>query len=170
MLATDHTVGLTQERLKALVSYDPETGAFRRVASRRKPEGRSTGNGKREDGYVKIAVDGRKYFAHRLAWLYMTGGWPTAQVDHIDTDRANNRWSNLRAADPLLNSYNRRRGVNNTSGYKGVSYYKAGRNWRAYIRIDGVLKFLGGYSAPEIAHQAYVKAAESFFGPYARSA
>ena len=79
---------LTQERLKQLLHYDPETGEFSRVAKGRgyhKPV-----NSLYEDGYYRIGVDRRIYMANRLAWLYMTGKWPKEIIDHRDLDKSNN--------------------------------------------------------------------------------
>jgi hypothetical protein len=124
----------------------------------------------REDGYRKIRINGRSYLAHRLAWLYMTGEWPQNVIDHASGQRSDNRWENLRAASPLLNSHNRKRPSNNTSGFKGVTFYKAGNIWRAFIRVDGLLRFLGSFPTPELAADAYAAAANDHFGSFARTA
>lgn len=169
MRATDHTTGLTQERLQALLHYEPATGVFTWVGGRGAPRG-SVAGAVREDGYVKIRLNGRAYLAHRLAWLWMTGEWPAADVDHKDTVRSNNAWANLRPANHVLNARNRRRQSSNTTGFKGVSFYKAGNSWRAYIRVDGQLLYLGSFEDPARAAEAYASAANQHFGPYARTA
>jgi hypothetical protein len=112
--------GLTQERLKEVVSYDPETGKFLPVSRRRRiTPGRPLGS-IRSHGYRMLAVDGVRYYAHRLAWLYMTGAWPAGSIDHANTDRADNRWANLRQATPSQNGANTVRQARNKSGFKGV--------------------------------------------------
>jgi hypothetical protein len=73
------------------------------------------------------ALTGVLYREHRLAWLYMTGEWPTHEIDHINGDRVDNRFCNLREATASENRWNSRKRVNNTSGYKGVSWDSAKR-------------------------------------------
>ena len=74
-----------------------------------------------------ITVDGKRYRAHRLAWLYVYGAWPLGRLDHEDTDRQNNRIKNLRPASNAENLHNRGKQKNNTSGYKSVSWHKRQR-------------------------------------------
>ena len=83
---------LTAARLRKMLHYDPETGVFTRLWT-----GNVTGCPDAK-GYLRIAADGRSYRAHRLAVLYMTGAWPSEQIDHINQVRTDNRWSNLRPA------------------------------------------------------------------------
>jgi len=157
---------LTAERLRHLLRYDPETGQF----WWRYP--RSGININREAGYLSqinyrmIRVDQKLYLAHRLAYLYMTGEWPSEEVDHIDVDPSNNRWSNLRAATRQQNQANT--GARSPLGMKGVSR-KRGR-YRARISIDGKQVQLGTFATPEEARAAYVAAAQEHFGEFARVA
>lgn len=161
---------LTVERLRQVLSYDPESGLFTwanhagaKNAYAGKPAGART-NANR----IIIRVDYRIYFAHRLAWLYMTERWPEHQIDHIDGDPSNNRWANLREATPAQNAWNTGRASNNTSGHKGVGWFKQYGMWRAMIRKDGKTHFLGHFHSKEEAIAAYQKAAKELHGEFAR--
>lgn len=91
-------------------------------------------------------------------------------VDHEDNDGLNCRRSNIRLATPSQNARNRRRGTNNKSGFKGVSFFKDHQKWTACIRVDGRKKFLGYFPSAEEAHQAYCEAARIHYGEFARVA
>lgn len=172
MCPTDRTSGLTQERLQALLHYEPATGAFTWRAWR--PNGVKVGDEagaiNKFSGYRLIKLDGRGFHASRLAWLYMTGAWPVARIDHEDLNKANNAWANLRPATMAQNAHNRAVTKNNTSGFKGVSFCGARNSWQANIRVEGRLHHLGRFSTPERAHAAYADAAALHFGSYARVA
>ena len=165
------TLTVTAQRLRSLLSYDPETGEFRwREARNGVRDDKRAGwvenyNGTR---YLRIEIGGRKYLAHRLAWLYVTGEWPKGRLDHKDTNGLNNRFENLRPANPSQNAANRGANANNASGYKGVSYHKPSEKWVAYICKSYKNKNLGYFDTPEQAHVAYCKAAKEKFGEYAR--
>lgn len=161
---------VTQDRLKELFHYDPNVGDFIRLIGRRGPNARAgdiagCDNGK---GYIRIYVDGAAYKAHRLAWLYIYGDWP-ADVDHIDGDRANNRIANLRSVTKAENAINQGVYKNNTSGLKGVSYYKRGKKWKAQIQVSGKKKGLGYFETKEAAYRAYQEASKNMHGEFARS-
>jgi hypothetical protein len=130
---------ITAERLRELLSYDPETGVFRWLV-RRLP-----GNIRKQSisGYRGIHIDGRRYKCSRLVWLYQTGEWPTHEIDHVNGDRVDNRFCNLREATLTENRWNSRKRVNNTSGYKGVSWDSARSLWKARINVGGKEKHLG---------------------------
>lgn len=87
---------ITQERLKELLEYDPETGIFTNRVQRhlRGKIGEPTGKPNKL-GYVFITLEKSTYHASRLAWLYMTGTWAEGDVDHINRNRSDNRWANL---------------------------------------------------------------------------
>ena len=127
---------LTQERLKELLHYNPDTGIFTwlELACRKMPAGSIAGC-KNCHGYVQIKVIGRQYPAHRLAWFYVYGEFPEDQLDHINHDGIDNRIGNLRLATDLMNKKNFPKAKNNSSGFTGVHWNKAERKWRAQIMI-----------------------------------
>lgn len=147
------------EFLKSRLEYDKETGLFIRiknVSGNKGGVGNVAGN-IGDEGYIVINFRGKKKKAHRLAWLYMTGEWPEKDVDHMNGDRADNRWINLRAADDSINAQNQRKASsNNKSGYLGVS--QKGNRFKASIRSEGKRIYLGLFDTAIIAHEAYVEA------------
>lgn len=166
---------LTQQRLKELLHYDPETGLFSwrdtpRTPGRRHSPGDIAGTVHRKTGYVRIGIDGTKYYAHRLAWLYMTGEWPDEQIDHRDTNRANNRWGNLRLATNQQNAINMKRPKDNTSGAKGVLWSKQSGKWVARLVVNGRQLHGGFFDTVEEASAAYVRLAKMHFEEFARAA
>lgn len=159
---------LTREQLTAALSYDPDTGVFtRRINSRRAKAGDIAGH-HAADGRVSIRVNSKRFLAHRLAWLYMTGEWPVAGVDHKDVNPSNNRWLNLRQANQSQNMHNMHAPTHNTSGVKGVCFDKENEKWMAYIYVDGRFKNLGRFTEKDDAAAAYAKAAVALFGEFAR--
>lgn len=162
----------TAEYLKFLLKYEPETGVFTWLVRRavNTPAGKQAGSVHAHTGYLLLKINGRAYTAARLAWLYMTGSWPTDLVDHADTDKLNNRWVNLRAASQGQNIQNRDGTA--ASGLKGA-YRRSDRYrnkpWTSAINLDGRLKFLGNFHTAEEANAAYETAAIAHFGEFARS-
>lgn len=152
----------TQQEIKAILHYDPATGVFTWIARRRfssVPLGGVAGTPDK-NGYCVIQIGPRKHKAHRMAWLYMTGEWPAAQIDHRNGAHADNRWDNLRAATNALNTENKRKArKDNATGLLGV-HQKGGR-YTAQIQVGGKKLFLGNYSTPELAHAAYLHAKRS---------
>jgi len=150
---------LTQERLKDLLHYDPDSGLFAwLVSTSNSVKVGDVAGTIHPKGYRNIMIDGKLYKAHRLTFLYMTGNFPKDQADHIDGDRANNHWSNLRECTNAENQQNRTSNKNSTSKYTGVCWYKRDQKWQAQIRINGKLKNLGRFDSEEAAHAAYCKA------------
>lgn len=154
---------LTAARLRELLHYDPETGHFTRkvrTAQRHKVGDRAdllikSGS---NAGYYRVAIDSRRYTAHRLAWFYVYGLWPTNDVDHKDSDPGNNRIDNLRDVSNLVNRENMRKArVNNLTGLLGVSTHAPGV-FRASVHVSGKRIHVGLFDTPEAAHAAYVLA------------
>ena len=151
---------LTYSRLKEALSYDPATGIFtclihRRIARAGSVVGCLNGAG----GYVVIGIDGTLHYAHRLAWLYMTGSWPAVLIDHRDGDRRNNAWSNLREANFSENMQNRLKPTKaNKSGFLGVTWDKVTKSWRSAVTLNKKRHHLGRFKTAEEAHAAYIKA------------
>lgn len=166
---------LSVERLKHLFSYDPSTGVFKRLVPVRgvKP-GATVGHVSEALGYLIIGIDRHQYFGHRLAWLYMTGKWPSDEIDHKNCIRHDNRWDNLREATSTQNKQNRI--VRSRTLPRGVYLYpiavKQGlaKPYCSRIRVNGKQKFLGYFETPDAAHAAYVAAAKKYHGEFARAA
>jgi HNH endonuclease/AP2 domain len=158
------------DRLKDVLSYDKHTGVFRwkKTLSKRNCEGNIAGSFSKEHGYISICIDGKRYMAHRLAWLYEFGSWPTNDIDHINTIRNDNRICNLREATRADNLHNMSVPSHNTSGFKGVSWHKARGKWRATIKLNRRSIHLGAFNDKEEAANAYKEAASRLFGEFAR--
>ncbi|HGL5074088.1 HNH endonuclease [Burkholderia multivorans] len=152
---------LTQERLHQVLAYDPVTGIFvwRQSTSNRAPIGSIAGT-MQPNGYLRIAIDGVRMYAHRLAWFYVNGEWPLSDVDHIDGVRTNNAIANLRDVSRSVNMQNQRRARSNnhTSGLLGVTWSARRHRWVAQIKVDGLHKGIGYFDDAESAHQAYLAA------------
>ena len=120
-------------------------------------------------GYHTGAVFRITHVAHRLIWKMMTDCEPE-QVDHINGDRSDNRWCNLREATSSQNACNRRLTRSNKSGFKGVSWDRKSEKWRAQIERHGKKVCLGWFSCPQRAHDAYLQASVEMHGEFRRSA
>lgn len=143
---------LTHERLVELLLYQPDSGFFTHIKKRPGVKLGSVAGSTMPVGYVYIAVDGKRYYAHRLAYFYMKEEWPD-EVDHINGNRSDNRWSNLRNASRQQNAANIGFFSNNSSGYRGVTKTSVG-TWRAEIQRNGKYHYLGCYKTKEEAAAA----------------
>lgn len=150
---------VTIKILRHVLAYDPETGIFtwKNPPSRRMHAGDVAGDVK-SDGRRYISVCGESHLAHRLAWFYVKGEWPSGYVKHRNTQYDDNRFDNLFEATGSESNIERRAGKNNTSGQVGVSYNEHRNRWKAYIKRDWKLVHLGWYATREEAVQARMKA------------
>ena len=128
---------LTQTQLKAQFHYNPETGDFHRKTRQGIYAPGLVNNAPNKDGYIPMKVEGKIYVAHRLAYLYMLGRFPSRDMDHINHTKTDNRWVNLRAVTPAENARNQPLMKRNTSGVCGVYWLKKSRCWRASIKTKG---------------------------------
>lgn len=125
-----------------------------------------------EKGYQKIYLrSGRQVRGHQVAYFLFTNTWPDKYVDHVDGDRLNNNPDNLRLVDDFGNSRNTR-STKNKTGYQGVSFAsgKVKHLYKSEIMLSGKKKYLGLYTTPEEAHEAYKEASLELFkehSPYA---
>jgi HNH endonuclease len=151
---------LTQERLRALLQYDGDTGVFTwRVRTSNRVKIGAVAGTLGTGGYVRIEVGGVPYLAHRLAWLYVHGRWPYDKLDHIDGNPSNNRLCNLRECTQAQNQQNRRTNRAKKSGLPlGVKASKTRGRYEAQIRQGGKRYWLGIFDTPELAHAAYLVA------------
>lgn len=148
---------LTAQRLREVVSYDAATGCFVRVGTG-KPAGTVKSN-----GYLHFSVDGKKYGAHRLAWLFVHGAFPEGDIDHIDGDRKNNAIGNLRDVCRAVNLQNLRvaKSHNKSTGLLGAYFHKPSGRYTSRIQSMGKDKHLGMFDTAEAAHAAYLAAKRS---------
>ena len=152
---------LTQDYLKSILDYVPETGTFTwKIKHFYKCHVGSTAGGINGCGYIQIKINNKCYKAHRLAFFYVYGIWPENDIDHINGVRNDNRLENLREATRIQNCQNRKRcQVNNaSSGLLGVSYSKNKNKYASQIMLNKKQNHLGYFSTPEEAHDAYLKA------------
>jgi hypothetical protein len=159
---------LTQERARELVAYDPETGLFRWTVGRVGCSAGAVAGSACTNGYRRIKLDRREYLAHRLAWFWMTGAWPSREIDHANGDKSDNSWRNLREATRSQNKANTRARSDSASGVKGVRWHRG--KWRASIEVDGRAINLGRFDDMADAAAAYDTAELQRFGQFARAA
>ncbi|TCK87352.1 HNH endonuclease [Paraburkholderia sp. BL9I2N2] len=162
---------LTQSELKEIVHYDPDTGAFTWVKSsgnRRAGSRAGSINGTAEGKkYRRVSINKTLYLEHRLAIFWMTGEWPTEQVDHENRIEWDNRWLNIRPAIPEENMCNRRLFSNNKSGIKGVHWSKQQKKWAAQINVRGKQRLLGHFRDLDAATQFIGVIRAMFHGEFA---
>lgn len=147
--------------LQALLAYDPGTGVLtwkRRSgnpAFNARAAGKAAGHAKsdKNTSYINIAVEGKFYKGHRVAWAIHYGTWPDHEIDHIDGDGLNNRITNLRDVPSAINKRNARMRSDNSTGYTGVYRTRHGR-WQASLRINGRQIHIGHYRTAEDAADA----------------
>ena len=146
---------MTQEYLKSLLDYNPETGKFIwRVSKNNRVKCGSEAGTIQSSGHRRIGIDKKDYFAHRLAWLWYYGRWPENEIDHINHKPDDNRLKNLRDVSHKQNGKNQSRFRNNTSGRIGVSWCKGNKKWRATIKANGKYMWLGYFKEKEDAIKA----------------
>jgi hypothetical protein len=166
----DREARLTAAEVRRLLHYESDSGTFFwRVDTRNTATGDMAGS-RQSRGYWHIKINRRLYMAHRLAWLYVTGEWPIGHIEHVNGNRSDNRFANLRVATNSENAWNSRICVNNACGYKGVHYKKRLKKFVAQINVDGRVYHLGVFKTATEAHAAYCKAAKEYFGEFARVA
>lgn len=150
-----------------LLDYDPQTGIFtRRIGTGKGAAKGAIAGTLTSAGYVAICLHQRRLFAHRLAFVFMTGAYPPGIVDHINGHKSDNRWENLRVADKVANAGNAKGHADAQIPLKGVSRAPGGK-FRASLGVRGRQIHLGVFTNPCDAHAAYAKAAASIFKEFA---
>ena len=172
---------LTAEYVRSILDYDWKTGIFTwkyrldrnnqwNARFAREQAGSKFKDGKYSYWKTTIRINNLQYYASRLAFLIMTGRWPKEQMDHINCDSLDNRWTNLREATATENRLNTRARKNGKISLKGVYLNQSKKNpYRAQIRVNGKKTDLGSHPSPEIAHAAYAEAAKKHHGAFAHA-
>lgn len=156
------------EILREHFQYDPKTGNIIRLKKTRSDQelGKPVGYVSAR-GYRYLKFKGRGMLFHRVAWKLMTGEDPTQEIDHINKDRLDNRWSNLRAVTPTQNLANRPLKGQYLPGVK-----RRGTKFQAQINKEGLRLHLGTFETEAEAHAAYVAehvSTHGEFSAYART-
>lgn len=153
---------ITAEQAREIFDYSLVTGRMhRRIPSNRRPAGSGVGRTSKW-GYLHVTVggrNGRDYLVHRLAWLMVTGEWPHGEIDHIDGNKQNNAWHNLRDVDRAVNSQNMKLAKSTSgNGLLGVHWHAHIKKWAARITVHSKTRYLGSFTTKEEAHEAYLAA------------
>lgn len=147
---------LTQAQLKEYCVYDHNTGNFSRLSTPNKVAGSQDTH-----GYRQIKINKKLYLAHRLAWLYVHGSWPSKPLDHINGNRSDNRIENLREASVGQNNQNIKQARKDSqTGLVGIS--RRGNRFIARIWHKGQRICLGHHATAEEAHAAYIEAKRQY--------
>ena len=128
---------MLQNKLKEFLSYDKNTGLFiwKKFVNTNVIVGSVAGNVDK-NGYIVITLKSKKYFAHRLAWLYEYGVMPIKSIDHINQIKTDNKICNLREVTHTENNQNRPIQKNNRTGFKGVFWSNRANKWTAQIQLN----------------------------------
>lgn len=159
----------THQRLRELFDYDEETGVLTWIKS---ATARHNVNiGKRagrlhSNGYRRLQIDHVVFLEHRIVWAWMKDETPPASIDHINRNRADNRWLNLRAATLQQQSWNALAKASNACGIRGVYFAKDKNKWVAEIRLNGRAVRLGHFPTKEEAAAAYQNAGRAARGEF----
>lgn len=147
-------------QLHELLHYEPQTGVFTwRVERTNALAGQVAGTTRCADEYQRIHFNGKQHAAHRLAWLYVYGRWPTKFIDHINGDKSDNRLANLREVTDAENKQNIRRARGNSRvGLLGVCFHKGAGKYMAQIGLGRARRYLGLFATAAEAHEAYLRA------------
>ena len=151
---------LTKDRLIELFEFDEASGVF----SPKRNLGRPSRSGEcgriNAYGYREIGVDGRRYRAHRLAWLWTFGVMPSMEIDRINGVRDDNRPANLREVSPAVNRQNIQCARPRKKSGRLLGAFPAQRStkWRSIITAHGVVTYLGVFQTEREAHEAYMRA------------
>jgi hypothetical protein len=161
---------ITQQKLKELLNYNQDTGIFTWISkSKNKISIGYTAGTKNFYGYIIITLKGKRYRAHRLAWLYVNGKFPKNCIDHINNNPSDNRICNLREATYKENSCNQKLKKNNKSGVKGVTWHKVYKKWQARISVNSKRILLGFFDDLEFAELVINEARQKYHGEYANN-
>ena len=155
-METPHSI-LTQDEVRRLFTYNPETGdVVRRVSAGRRFAVGTVLKSMNDEGYIRTRINLREYKIHRLIWLYVHGVWPSGDIDHINGIKSDNRLANLRDVPRSLNQLNRHSpSRRSTSGFLGVSLDRQTGRWMAQVGFQGKMRRIGSFETPEEASDAY---------------
>lgn len=163
---------ISQKTVQSLLEYNPDTGVLKwkerceslfpkkcyMVAWNKKNAGNRAGSilTNKRTGYKnrQITLLGKRRLEHQVVWLYVKGHPIPTEIDHINQDATDNRWSNMRASNHSLNGRNSTKKSTNTSGITGVYWHKRAGKWLAYCTCNGECNYLGLHADIKNAEKA----------------
>jgi len=144
---------LTQKEVHEFFTYDEKTGKlyWKPVHSWKNRHIINSNNSNKEAGtiagerkkYLQVRLKNKKYYVHKIIWLYYYGYYSENQIDHINKNSFDNRIENLREVSQQCNSRNSKISCNNKSTINGVSWDKTHCTWKIYIGLNGKNCHLG---------------------------
>lgn len=152
---------IQRKQLREIVSYNKRTGIFRDRST-----GEVIGTKRDERGYIRINLGALRFHAHRLAFIYVIGSCPD-YVDHINENKEDNRWNNLRSATKSQNGMNRGMNANNSTGIKNVIRHQG--KYQVQIKVNGKNHYMGRFRTKKAAALAADVARAVLHGQYARA-
>lgn len=155
---------MSQELLHKLFDYCPDSGVVSwRISRSNRIKVGSTVGYENPYGYLQVRIEGKLWMLHRLIWEYVTGFPPKQMIDHINGDRSDNRFANLRDVSRSINNQNRK-GPDRDAKIQllGVCFDTRCRKYRAQMRVNGKSVLNKVFGTPEEAHMAYLRAKEIY--------
>lgn len=155
------------EFLEEIFDADFEAGVlfWKKKISRRVVIGSPVGT-KRPTGHLYVQIKGKVFAVHRIIWAMYHKKWPTEMIDHKNMNPLDNGINNLRLANKSQNGCNRSASRSSKTGVKGVFLNKKTGGYRAQIKANNKLHYLGNYKSIEDAENAYIAASKNFHGEY----
>ena len=177
-MSNNASLGLSVEALRDIFVYHPDTGVVTwrfGIPSRKKSETWTPNTAgekvhiNRSGRYARIWFNKQGYYVHRIAFAYMVGHWPL-MVDHVNQDKQDNRWSNLRECTTVENSHNRRSGKYGACGIRKCTKPNTKNPYRVCIVVNGNEINLGRFPTADLATAARRDAEKKYFGEFAPQA
>lgn len=167
-----HPAQLTHEYARRVVDYDLDTGIlrWRKTIHSNAVKGQECGYFAGDPPYAFIGICKRRVLVHRFIWFWMTGSWPRHQIDHKNRDTKDNRWENLRSATISQNRGNSKTVRTGLKGaYFDITRANSEKPWKSSIGKNGRTCNLGTFTSESDAHAAYMRAANQYYGEFARA-
>lgn len=158
---------LDPELIRSLFDYDPITGILKWKTYRSGINSDRIVSSQDSRGYIVVKIDGSTYKAHRVIWAHYYGVWPVEEIDHQNFNHSDNSILNLKERTRAQNMMHSPVQIKSKSGIKGVTWFSSGKKWRADIRVNYKLIYLGLFDSIEEAATARKKAETLYFGEYA---
>lgn len=156
---------ITQQLLKELLDYDPDTGllVWKARPGNKAWNSRFAGKkaGSNENRYSRIRIFDKNYLSHRVIWMHVFGEWPN-EIDHVNGNGFDNRIANLRDVSHKENMKNQKRSKANKSKTTGVCWHKQTGKWQAKICVNGRWEHLGVFDDINKAKEIRAKAENEY--------